>query len=63
MQAKVNNEQGETAKNILKAAVKALYTINSLPHISNAIVFENFYRRVLKTKLLIPMIDEIKNKK
>ena len=61
VEAKPTNEHCEKAKNILKAAVKCLYTINCLPDSSNAKKFTNFYSRVTKTRILIPMLDQIKN--
>jgi len=53
------NKDGERAKDILRAAVKACYTLNTIPNIGNARKFVAFYSRVEKTKILIPMIAEI----
>ena len=51
----------EGAKDVLIQACKALYALNQLPNINNARKFVTFYSRVEKTKVLIPMLNELKN--
>jgi len=53
------NKDSERAKDILRAAVKSCYILNIIPNVANARKFVNFYSRVEKTKILIPMIAEI----
>eukprot|EP01084_Bolivina_argentea_P086360 156093_1 len=56
-------KDGENAKNILRAACKALYALRNLDGIGShgrCRRFANFYSRVEKTKILIPMINELK---
>ena len=60
-EAKQNNQDAERAKDILPAAVKALYSMRSVPNVANrARSFVSFYGRVEKTKILIPMIADLK---
>ena len=60
-EAKQNNQDAERAKDILRAAVKALYSMRSVPNVANrARKFVTFYGRVEKTKILIPMIADLK---
>jgi len=60
MQEAKNNKDGERAKDILRAAVKALWTMRNVPDVAAARKFVAFYSRVEKTKILIPMIEALK---
>jgi len=55
------NKDSERAKDILRAACKALYTLRNVPNVNKARKFVTFYSRVEKTKILIPMLTELKN--
>eukprot|EP00484_Ammonia_sp_Unknown_P008564 CAMPEP_0197075724 /NCGR_PEP_ID=MMETSP1384-20130603/211754_1 /TAXON_ID=29189 /ORGANISM="Ammonia sp." /LENGTH=1301 /DNA_ID=CAMNT_0042514573 /DNA_START=883 /DNA_END=4788 /DNA_ORIENTATION=- len=55
------NKDAERAKDILRAACKALYTLRNVPNVNKARKFVTFYSRVEKTKILIPMLTELKN--
>ena len=55
------NKDSERAKDILRAACKALYTLRNVPNVTKARKFVTFYSRVEKTKILIPMLTELKN--
>jgi len=65
IKAKMNEAKGtkdsERAKDILRAACKALYTLRNVPNVNKARKFVTFYSRVEKTKILIPMLTELKN--
>lgn len=65
IKAKMNeakgNKDSERAKDILRAACKALYTLRNVPNVNKARKFVTFYSRVEKTKILIPMLSELKN--
>jgi len=62
---KMNEAKGtkdsERAKDILRAACKALWTLRNVPNVNKARKFVTFYSRVEKTKILIPMLTELKN--
>lgn len=50
---------GQRAKEILRAAVKALYSITLIPGCENMNKFNTFYTRVLKTALLVNMLADV----
>jgi len=56
------NKDAERAKDILRAACKALYTLRCVNNINKASKFVSFYKRVEKTKILVPILAELKNK-
>jgi len=65
IKVKLNEAKGtkdtERAKDILRSSCKALYAMFTVPNASTkAKKYCSFYSRVEKTKLLIPMIAELK---
>eukprot|EP01084_Bolivina_argentea_P044064 81123_1 len=47
------------AKDVLRSACKALYVLRNIPNVRKATKFIAFYSRLEKTKILIPMLNEI----
>jgi len=64
IKSKMNEAKGskdsERAKDILRAACKALWTLRNVQNVNKARKFCTFYSRVEKTKILIPMLSELK---
>jgi len=64
IKAKMNQAKGkkdaERAKDILRACCKALWTLRNIPNVTKAAKFVSFYKRVEKTKILVPMLAELK---
>jgi len=64
IKVKLNEAKGtkdaERAKDILKSACKALYAMFTIPNAAKAKKYHSFYCRVEKTKILIPMIADLK---
>jgi len=49
------------AQDVLRAAVRSLYTIQSMPTVGSCTQFIELYQRVLKTQMLARMLDEMQN--
>jgi len=49
----------ERAKDVLRSAVRSLYTINQVAGVEQCAKFTEFYMRVLKTALLAQMLKEL----
>jgi len=49
----------ERAKDVLRSAVRSMYTINQIPGVEQCVQFTDFYLRVLKTALLAQMLKEM----
>jgi len=64
IKAKLNEAKGpkdaERAKDVLRAACKALYAMYTIPNAAKAKGYYTFYCRVEKTAALIPIIAELK---
>ncbi|ETO22841.1 hypothetical protein RFI_14352 [Reticulomyxa filosa] len=64
IKAKLNEAKGpkdaERAKDVLRAACKALYALYTIPNAAKAKQYCSFYSRVEKTNVLIPIIAELK---
>jgi len=52
-------EEPERAKDVLRAAVRSMYTMRSMQGADQCSKFANFYLRVLKTALLAQMLKEM----
>ena len=53
----------QRAFDVLRAAVRALYTVNCLPGAKFVESFNTFYHRVLKTPQLVAMLEQLQNEK
>jgi len=53
------NKNPERAKDVLRAAVRALHTVNNIANVDQAPKFVEFYLRVLKTPLLAQLLKEM----
>lgn len=50
----------ERAKDVLRAAVRCCLALQAMPTVHQCPQFVEFFQRILKTKMLVEMIEEMK---